>query len=57
MRCLKMDKESFIEVLETALLNFSGMSESELIEKYDFSPELVRVGIQLCSYLKSKEVK
>ena len=52
-----MDKESFIEVLETALLNFSGMSESELIEKYDFSPELVRVGIQLCSYLKSKEVK
>jgi len=52
-----MNKETFIEILQSALLNFDGVQETELIDKCGLSPELVRLGVQLCSYLKSKEIK
>ena len=52
-----MDKQIFIEILQGALLSFDGVSEQELIDKYGLYPELVRIGFQLCSYLKSKEIK
>ncbi len=50
-----MDKQTFVEILECALLHFDGVSEQELIE-YGLTPELARVGRQLCSYLKTKEI-
>jgi len=51
-----MDKQTFVEILECALLSFDGVKEQELIEKYSLTPELARVGCQLCSYLKTKEI-
>jgi len=52
-----MNKQTFVEILECALLSFDGVQETELIEKYGLTPELARLGVQLCSYLKSKEIK
>jgi hypothetical protein len=51
-----MDKLAFVTILEAALLNFEGIEESEIIEKYGLDAKLTKVGVQLCSYLKSKEV-
>jgi hypothetical protein len=52
-----MNKETFCWILEGALLNFEGVQETELVQQYGFNPELARLGVQLCSYLKSKEIK
>lgn len=51
-----MDKQTFIEILQGALLSFDGVSETELIDKYGLYPELAKLGVQLCDYLKSKDV-
>ncbi len=51
-----MDKQTFTEILECALLSFDGASEQEIIKEYGLKPKLARVGIKLCDYLKSKEV-
>lgn len=51
-----MDKQQFIQVLQSALLNWDGIAEQELGKDYGLNPQLVRVGVQLCSYLKPKEV-
>ena len=37
-----MDKQTFIEILQSALLCFDGVQETELIEKYGLTPELAR---------------
>lgn len=52
-----MDKNTFCWILESALLSFDGVQETELITDYGVSPELARIGAQLCSFLKSKEIK
>ena len=52
-----MDKQTFVEILQSALLCFDGVQETELIEHYGLNPELARLGVQLCSYLKSKEIR
>jgi len=52
-----MDKITFCWSLEGALLCFDGVQETELIENYGLNPELARVGVQLCSYLKIKEIR
>ena len=52
-----MNKQTFVEILQSALLCFDGVQETELIENYDLNPELARVGVQLCSYLKIKKIK
>jgi hypothetical protein len=52
-----MNKETFCWILEGALLSFDGVQETELVSKYGLNPELARLGVQLCSYLKSKEIK
>ena len=52
-----MDKQTFIEILQSALLSFEGIQEEELIAKFGLYPELARIGVQLCSYLKLKEIK
>ena len=51
-----MNKQIFVEILECALLSFGGVSEQELIEKNGLNPKLAKIGCQLCSYLKSKEI-
>lgn len=51
-----MDKQTFFEILQSALLSFEGVQEAELIKDYGFTPELARLGVKLCSYLKPKEV-
>ncbi len=51
-----MNKLTFYTILESALLCFDGVKESELIEQYGLNPELARIGCQLCSYLKSKQI-
>jgi len=48
-----MDKTSFCFILESALLNFDGVSFEELTNQYDLSPQLAETGIKLCSYLQS----
>jgi hypothetical protein len=52
-----MNKIIFCTILQSALLCFDGVQETELIEKYGLTPELAKLGVQLCSYLKSKEIK
>jgi len=52
-----MDKRTFVEILQSALLCLDGVQETELIENYGLNPELAKLGVQLCSYLKSKEIK
>jgi len=52
-----MNKQTFVEILQSALLCFDGVQEAELIEKYGLSPELAKISLHLCSYLKSKEIR
>jgi hypothetical protein len=52
-----MNKQTFIEILQSALLSFDGVSKTELIEQYGLNPKLVRVGVRLCDYLKSKQIE
>jgi hypothetical protein len=52
-----MNKIIFCTILQSALLCFDGVQETELIEYYGLNPELARLGVQLCSYLKSKEIR
>lgn len=51
-----MNKEEFCSILEVALLNFDGIQEDELIEKYGLDKKQVEIGIKLCAYLKAKIV-
>lgn len=55
IRSLKMDKAQMWEVLQTCHLASSGMSYEDLITE-GFNPGLAKIGVQLCSYLKSKNV-
>ena len=48
-----MDKETFCTILESALLNFDGVSEEKIIQEYGIKEKLAKVGIELCTYLKS----
>jgi len=52
-----MNKEQFCTILECALLSFDGVTETELIVKYNLNPKIVRIGNQLYFYLKSKQIK
>ena len=51
-----MNKEQLITILQSSLLNFDGVKETELINQHGLNSELARIGCQLCSYLKSKEI-
>jgi len=48
-----MDKEAFCWVLESALLNFDEVSEEKIVQEYGIKEKLAKVGVSLCSYLKS----
>jgi len=51
-----MDKRTFLEVLEVALLNFDGLTEQEIIERFRLDSKIIEVGIRLTSYLKTKQI-
>ena len=51
-----MNKSEIWEVLESCLLATDEADISYLIDK-GFNPELAKIGLQLYSYLKSKEIK
>jgi len=52
-----MDKITFCTILESALLSWDGITEEELVDKYGINMNLARVGIKLCQYLKTIELK
>jgi len=52
-----MDKETFTNILQSAMLSFDGVTEDELLNKYKICPKIIRAGIKLAEYLKSKEIK
>lgn len=51
-----MDKKTFIEILQSALLCFDGVQETELIEQYGLNPKLSKIGVKIYSYLKDKKI-
>ena len=51
-----MEKDDFIEILQGALLNFDNVSEEELVLKFKLNSKLAKIGVQLCGYLRSKNV-
>ncbi len=55
MRCSKMDKSQIWEVLQVCLLATDGADEFYLRLR-GFNPVLAKIGLQLCDYLKNKEV-
>ena len=46
-----MNKEDFCWVLQSALLNFEGADEEELIEDLKIPPRLAKMGIKLSNKL------
>ena len=52
-----MDKITFCTILESALLSWDGVTEDELVNNYGIDKRLAKIGIKLCEYLKSIEVK
>ena len=51
-----MNKELFLEILQSAIFSFDDMKEKEIIEKTGFDLRIVMVGIKLCDYLKGVEI-
>lgn len=51
-----MNKKTFCEILECALLGYDGYDHKKLCEN-GFNPLIVSIGIKLCDYLKSIEVQ
>ena len=51
-----MNKELFLEILQSAIFSFEGMKEKEIVEKIGVDLKIVRVGIKLCDYLKGVEL-
>ena len=48
-----MDKQTFYAILESALHSFDEVSEEKIIQEYGIKEKLAKVGIELCTYLKS----
>ena len=52
-----MDKQTFLGILEGAILSFEGTSEAEIIERYGLDPKITEIGLKLCNYLRSIKLK
>jgi len=52
-----MRKEEFVWIIECSLLSFDGLTEKDMIEKYNIDPELVRRGVLLCNQLKREVLR
>jgi len=53
---LRMNKEDFGWILQSALLYFDGISYENLI-KLGAKPQLAKIGIKLCEFLSKKQLK
>ena len=51
-----MNKEIFLEILQSAIFSFEGMKEKEIVEKTGFDLKIIKIGVKLCDYLKSVEI-
>ena len=51
-----MNKSTFIQILQSALLNYDNMTYEELLEN-GASPVTAATGIKLCEYLKQLPLK
>ena len=50
-----MNKENFITILQSALFNFDGCSEKDILKlNPEYGVKAVKDGIKLCEYLKLK---
>jgi len=52
-----MNKNTFIWVLQSALLSWEGVSEEELIKNYKINQHIARAGIKLKKYLQLEVLK
>lgn len=52
-----MNKEHFTQTLQVALFSFEGASEQEILELNHYNPEIIKIGIAVCSNLKQKEIE
>lgn len=50
-----MDRINFLLVLECALLSFQGLTEQEIIKRWNLPPTIIKRGIKIAEELK-KEV-
>lgn len=50
-----MDKKTYLQILESALLYFEGVKQKELVSKYEIPRELVFQGIEICDTILNKE--
>ncbi len=50
-----MERDKIIWVVECCILSLDGVSKKELLD-FGASDEVAEMGIQLCSYLKNKEI-
>lgn len=51
-----MERMNMMFVLECCVLRMDGATKEKMIS-YGASPEIVEIGIELCNYLKNKEIK
>jgi len=47
-----MDKQTFYAILQSALLNFEGMTKEEIVQQ-GIESKYAEIGIKLCAYLRS----
>ena len=50
-----MERDKIIWVVECCILSLDGVSKKELLD-FGASDKVAEMGIQLCSYLKNKEI-
>ena len=51
-----MNKDNFIKILQVALFKFDGATQKEIEEYNLYNPQLIKIGIQMCDFLKAKQI-
>jgi hypothetical protein len=52
-----MDKQTFLRILEAALLNWDGVAEQELIHYHGINTHTARAGVKLREYLQQLNIE
>ena len=50
-----MDKKTYLQILESALLYFEGVKQEELVSKHEIPRELVFQGMAICDSILNQE--
>lgn len=48
-----MNKQTFMWILQVALLEFEGVADKLIPDYEELTPEVIQAGKKLCNYLKS----